>query len=88
MDLHNEEGGFRQSKEVKVKVVAPVQPIPPSPEFPGMPPLVAFRDMVLVPWVDGNKCTGKSSPHMCRARLQWSIKASAMVAPSELTGVA
>jgi hypothetical protein len=44
--------------------------------------------MVLVPWVDGNKCTGKASPHTCRARLQWSIKASAMVAPSELAGVA
>jgi len=88
MDLHNEEGGFRQSKEVKVKVLAPVQPVPPSPEFPGMPPLVAFTDMFLVPWVDSNKCTGTSSPHRCRARQGWSIKASGMVAASELAAVA
>jgi hypothetical protein len=89
MDLHQDDsGGFRQSKEVKVKVVAPVQPVPPTPAYPGIPPLVAFTDMVLVPWVDSNKCTGKSTPHKCRARLSWSIKASGMVAASELAGVA
>ena len=88
MDLHTQEGGFRQSQEVKVKVIAPVQPVPPAREHPSIPPLVAFTDMVLVPWVDSGKCTGKSSPHKCRARLSWSIKASGMVAASELAAVA
>jgi hypothetical protein len=88
MDLHREEGGFRRSQEVKVKVAAPVQPVPPSPDMPGIPPLVAFTEMVLTPWVDGEKCNGRSNPHKCRARLSWSIKASGMVAASDLAGVA
>lgn len=95
MDLHREENGFRSTQEVKVKVVSPVQPVPPTPDVPGFPPKVAFTDVVLTPWVDSNKCTGRTfadrsgrpEPHKCRAKLSWSIRATGLVAASDLVGV-
>jgi hypothetical protein len=35
MDLNEQAGKFGGSKEVKVKVAAPVQPVPPAPTVPG-----------------------------------------------------
>jgi hypothetical protein len=95
MDLHKEENGFRKSQEVKVKIAAPHQPVAPSPTVPGFPPKVAFTDLVLTPWVDSSKCTGraiedkggKQLPHKCRSRLSWSIRASSIVAADDLVGV-
>lgn len=94
MDLHREEGGFRSTQEVKVKVAAPVQPVVPTPTVVGFPPMVAFTDLVLTPWVDSNKCTGKtfegkagqSVAHKCRARQAWSIKAGSLVSAADLVG--
>lgn len=85
-DLHKEEGGFgNKSQEVKVKVMAPYQPVPPERQHPAFPPIIAFTDVELVPYVDSQKCTGPyerngvRSQHKCRARLSWSVRASGFV---------
>jgi hypothetical protein len=82
MDLEENAGKFGRSTEVKVKVAAEVQPVPPAAKVPGYPPLVAFTDVVLTPYVDSQRCKGGGSK--CRGRLAWSIRASGMVDPAEL----
>src|SRR3954454_25101768 len=52
VDLDPEAGKFGATKEVKVKVVAPVQPVPPAPAMPGYPPAVEFIGITLTPYVD------------------------------------
>jgi hypothetical protein len=79
MDLDPEAGKFGASKEVKVKVVAPVQPVPPSPVVPGYPPMVEFTGLTLTPYVDSQRCKGASAK--CRARLAWSMRATQMTEP-------
>src|SRR5215470_12791511 len=58
---------------VKVKVIAPVQPVPPESAVPGYPPAVELVDLVLVPWVDDQRCKGGQK---CRARLSYSMRAT------------
>jgi hypothetical protein len=79
MDLDPEAGKFGRSKEVKVKVAADVQPVPPAPSVPGYPPLVEFTDLTATPYADTNACKGGRTPHKCRARQAWSLRASGMV---------
>ena len=83
MDLDPEAGKFGASKEFKVKVVAPVQPVPPAPTVPGYPPMVEFTGVTIAPWADGQKCKPPQDgrPHKCKARLAWSIRATAMTEP-------
>src|SRR5689334_20425747 len=84
LDLDPEAGRFGATKELKVKVVAPVQPVPPSPAYPGYPPAVEFTDMTISPYVDTNKCRHRpGQQHRCGARQGWSIRAGAMVDPRE-----
>jgi hypothetical protein len=83
LDLDPEAGKFGGSKEVKVKVVAPVQPVPPASAIPGYPPAVEFTGITLTPYVDSQRCKG-SGPK-CRARLAWSIRAEAMTEPKQAT---
>jgi hypothetical protein len=84
MDLDPEAGKFGASKEVKVKVAAPQQPVPPTSAVPGYPPMVEFTDLTLTPYVDSQKCKGTGTK--CRARLAWSIRASAMTEPQTASG--
>jgi hypothetical protein len=79
MDLDPEAGKFGRSKEVKVKVAADVQPVPPTSNVPGYPPLVEFTDLTATPYADTNSCKGGRTPHKCRARQAWSLRASGMV---------
>src|SRR3954462_15815909 len=55
LDLDPEAGKFGGTKEVKVKVTAPVQPVPPAPKVPGYPPEVEFTGMTVTPWTDSQK---------------------------------
>jgi len=82
MDLEENAGKFGRSTEVKVKVAAAQQPVPPASKVPGYPPLVAFTDVVLTPYVDSQRCKGGGSK--CRGRLAWSIRAGAVVDPADL----
>ena len=79
MDLDELAGKFGGSKEVKVKVAAPVQPVPPASTVPGYPPMVEFTGVTLTPYADSQRCKGTGSK--CRARLAWSIRATAMTEP-------
>jgi hypothetical protein len=79
LDLDPEAGRFGGSKEVKVKVIAPVQPVPPASAVPGYPPAVEFTNLTLTPYVDSQRCKG-SAPK-CRARLAWSVRAESMTEP-------
>jgi hypothetical protein len=81
LDLDPEAGKFGGSKELKVKVVAPVQPVPPTSAVPGYPPAVAFTGITLTPYVDSQRCKGTGSK--CRSRLAWSIRAEAMTEPQQ-----
>ena len=58
LDLDPEAGKFGGSKEVKVKIAAPVQPVPPASAIPGYPPVVEFTDLTLTPYVDSQRCKG------------------------------
>ena len=78
LDLDEAAGKFGGSKEVKVKVIAPVQPVPPTSTVPGYPPAVEFSDITLTPYTDSQRCKGTGK---CRARLAWSIRAGAMTEP-------
>jgi hypothetical protein len=78
LDLDPEAGKFGGSKEIKVKVVAPVQPVPPASTVPGYPPAVEFTNLTLTPWVDSMRCKGTPK---CRARLAWSVRATEMTEP-------
>jgi len=82
LDLDPEAGRFGGSKEVKVKIAAPVQPVPPASKIPGYPPAVEFTDVVLTPYVDSQRCKGGAGVHKCRARQAWSIRAGAMREPA------
>jgi hypothetical protein len=79
LDLDPEAGKFGGSKEFKVKVVAAQQPVPPASAVPGYPPMVEFADVTLTPYVDSQKCKGAAAK--CRARLGWSVRATAMTTP-------
>ena len=82
LDLDEAAGKFGGSKEVKVKVVAPVQPVPPPSAIPGYPPAVEFTGVTLTPYVDSQRCkTGGPAASKCKARLAWSIRATAMTEP-------
>ena len=83
LDLDPEAGKFGASKEVKVKVVADQQPVPPAPTIPGYPPRVEFEGLTVSPWSDSQRCKAPEAgkPHKCKARLAWSIRATAMTEP-------
>jgi hypothetical protein len=81
LDLDPDAGQFGGSKEFKVKVVAPQQPVPPTSLVPGYPPMVAFTDVTLTPYVDSQRCKGAAN--RCRSRLAWSVRATAMTAPQK-----
>ena len=84
IDQDPEAGKFGRTTEVKVKIAAPQQPVPPAGvKLPGgitVTP-VAFTDVTVTPYTDGMGCKGERRPHKCRARLAWSIRAGALVAP-------
>ncbi|GGM51002.1 hypothetical protein ACFFX1_34575 [Dactylosporangium sucinum] len=86
MDQDPEAGKFGRSTEVKVKIAAPHQPVPPQGidlgGFTVTP--VAFTDLTVTPYNDSTGCKGERKPHKCRARLAWSIRAGALVAPGEM----
>lgn len=84
LDLDPDAGKFGGSKEFKVKVVAAQQPVPPTSAVPGYPPMVAFTDVMLTPYVDSQRCKGSATK--CRSRLAWSIKATKMTAPEQASG--
>jgi len=81
MDLDPEAGKFGRSTELKVKIAANDAPQPPETVVPGYPPMVAFTDLTVTPYTDINPCKGDKQPHKCKARLAWSLRAGAMVAP-------
>lgn len=78
LDLDPEAGRFGSSKEVKVKIAAEHQPVPPAPDAPGYPPMVAFNNVTITPYVDSSRRCGER----CRARLAWSVRAESMSAVS------
>lgn len=82
MDLDPQAGKYGGA-EVRVKITAPHQPVLPASSVPGYPPAVEFADLVLIPYVDTQRCKGNhgQGPHRCRARLAWSIRASGVSAP-------
>ncbi|MBT8226025.1 MAG: hypothetical protein HKP61_16700 [Dactylosporangium sp.] len=84
MDLDPQAGRFGRSTEVKVKIAAPYQPVPPAPGVPGYPPAVGFTEVTVTPYTDGSGCRGERRPHKCRARQGWSVRAGALVDPTEL----
>lgn len=87
MDSDPEASKFGRSPQAKVKIAAPVQPVPPPAVVVGGLSItpVAFTGLTVTPYTDKAACKGDRSPHRCRARLAWSLRASAMVAPDELT---
>lgn len=88
MDSDPEASKFGRSPQAKVKIAAAVQPVPPQAlPVGGMTVTpVAFTDLTVTPYTDSNGCKGDRSPHRCRARLAWSLRATSMVAPDELAG--
>src|SRR3954452_21299548 len=56
LDLDPEAGEVGATKELKVKVVSPVQPVPPAATVPGYPPMVEFTGVTVAPWADTQKC--------------------------------
>ncbi len=86
IDQDPEATKFGRSPQVKVKIAAPHQPIPPaSVTVAGMQVTpVAFTDLTVTPYTDSTGCKGERQPHRCRARLAWSYRASAMVAPADV----
>ncbi|MBN1173465.1 MAG: hypothetical protein JXA67_14935 [Micromonosporaceae bacterium] len=84
LDLDPQAGKFGRPVETRVKISAPHQPVPPAAAMPGYPPAVAFTDVMVTPYADTSGCKGGRTPHKCRARLAWSIRAGAMVDPATL----
>ena len=86
MDQDPEAAKFGRSPQAKVKIAAPHQSVPPNPvDVAGMQITpVAFTDLTVTPYTDSTGCKGTSVPHRCRARLAWSYRATAMVAPADL----
>jgi hypothetical protein len=85
MDLDPEAGRFGASKELQIKMAAPVQPVPPAATVPGYPPMVEFTGVTISPWTDTRKCKAPEHgrPHKCKARLAWSIRATGMTEPQQ-----
>ena len=82
MDLDPAAGRFNRSTEIKVKIASPVEPQPPATLVPGYPPAVMFTDVTITPYTDSTGCKGNRTPHNCRARLAWSIRATGMTEPT------
>jgi hypothetical protein len=89
MDQDPEAAKFGRSPQAKVKIAAEQQPVPPDAiAVAGMEIRpVAFTDLTVTPYTDSQGCKGINTPHRCRARLAWSYRASAMVAPADLPAV-
>ena len=85
IDNDEEASRFGRSPAVKVKIAAPHQPVPPPSQVSGYRPLVAFEGLTLTPYVDQAKCkaTGAKA-HKCGGRQAYSMRATAMVDPSDL----
>jgi hypothetical protein len=83
LDLDPEAGKFGASKELKIKVVSPVQPVPPAAQIPGYPPQVGFVGVTISPYPDSSRCKAPENgkAHKCKARQAWSIRAEAMTEP-------
>lgn len=81
LDLDPEAGKFGRSTEVKVKVVAAQQPVPPASTVPGYPPAIGFEGLTLTPYVDSQRCKGSGQ---CKARMAYSLRATAMVPAADL----
>lgn len=65
-----------RTSEVKIKVAVDVQPVPP-PALPGTPfRPVEFDGLTVTPYVDSQRCNGRSD--RCRARNAYSLRATAM----------
>jgi hypothetical protein len=79
LDLAPQAAKFGRDR-VKVKVIAPVQPVLPTSLVPGYPPAVELLDLVLVPYVDSNRCKGTGR---CNSRLAYSMRASSVVAAAK-----
>ena len=91
MDQDPQAGRFGRSTEVKVKISADQQPVPPSGvPLPGGVTVtpVAFTELTVTPYNDSTGCKGGKTPHKCRARLAWSIRAAAMVEPGSVNTTA
>ena len=86
MDLDADAGRFGRRTDVVVKIPAPYQPVPPVPQHPGFPPAVEFDGLTVTPYVDAQSCNGRSTPHKCRARQAWSVRATEMRAPDSAAG--
>ncbi len=66
----------KSERSFTVKIVSDQQPVPPAaPEGSAMTPVV-FKHLEALPWLDTDRCSGKDSPHRCKARLMWSYRAS------------
>jgi hypothetical protein len=74
-----EPGRFRRTSEMKVRVVSDPQPVGPRPVVEGMPPLVSFVGLTMSPWTDRSRCRPEPGV-LCRARLEYSLYATGMVA--------
>ncbi|MFY1672702.1 hypothetical protein ACN27G_22510 [Plantactinospora sp. WMMB334] len=85
LDLDPEAGKFGRSTEVKVKVVALQQPVPPASTVPGYPPAIQFEGLTLTPYVDSQRCRGSGQ---CKARMAYSLRATAMVPAAGLAAAA
>jgi hypothetical protein len=87
MDMDPAAARFGRAPTVKVRVVSAYQPVPPAPQAAGFNPLVAFEGLTVSPWADRSRCKA-SQPgreHKCRAQLSYSMWATAMVDPAELS---
>ncbi|MGI5215423.1 hypothetical protein [Plantactinospora sp. CA-290183] len=85
LDLDPEAGKFGRSTEVKVKVVAAQQPVPPASRVPGYPPAIQFEGLTLTPYVDSQRCKASGQ---CKARMAYSLRATAMAPAADLTPAA
>ncbi len=68
---------------ITVRILSERQPTLPdaAPNMPFRP--VEFEGLKATPYVDSQRCTGErpGASHRCRARLGWSWRATAIVAP-------
>jgi hypothetical protein len=66
--------------ESKIRIASAERPTPPPATVPGLPPVVAFTGLLLVPYVDSARCGPGNREVRCRGRLAYSLRASGMVA--------
>jgi hypothetical protein len=85
MDLDPDAGKFGRTTEVKVKVIAPHAPVPPTSAVPGYPPMIEFDGLTLTPYVDSQRCKATGA---CKARLAYSLRATAIRPAAALTAAA